>query len=201
MRFAERSSGKRMKRRNLSLELSSSFCIFSAFLILLIPIEWLLAAAAAATIHELCHYGMIRLCGGEVSELHIGGGGAVMEAGLLTRGRECLCALAGPAGGLLLLLGARWIPRIAICAAVQSVYNLLPIFPLDGGRAIRCMLEMLFPEGKVKIICRVVELVCFLLILALCLILSRRRIWYPIIIPLLLLIHIGKIKIPCKPGR
>ena len=50
-------------------------------------------------------------------------------------------ALAGPFGGLVLLLTARWLPRLAICGLMQSVFNLLPISPLDGSRAVSAMLQ------------------------------------------------------------
>lgn len=192
-----------MRNRNISVEFSGSFCLAAAFFILLLPAQWLLAGLAAATFHELCHYGMIRLCGGQVSELRIGGGGAVMVTDPLSSGKECLCALAGPAGGVLLLLAGRWIPRIAVCAAVQSVFNLLPLFPLDGGRAFRCFMEMLFSKRCAMKICEGVEFLCLLLmlILALNVLLTRRGSWCRMIVPLLLLVRVGKIKIPCKPAQ
>ena len=76
-------------------------------------------------------------------ELRICAGGAVMDASPMSTVRELFCVLAGPIGGMLLSLFFRWIPRVAICAVFQSAFNLLPIYPLDGGRAVGCILELL----------------------------------------------------------
>jgi len=192
-----------MRNRNISVEFSGAFCFAAALYVLLLPMPWLLAGLMAAIFHELCHYGMIRLCGGQVSELRIGAGGAVMETDLLSSGKECLCALAGPVGGVLLVLAGRWIPRIAVCAAAQTVFNLLPLFPLDGGRAIRSLLKIFIPERCALIICHIAELSCifFVMIMSLRVFLDRWGIWYPMLVVLLLLVRFGKIKIPCKPAR
>lgn len=61
----------------------------------------------------------------------------------MSPGRELLCVLAGPAVSFSLLALARFFPRIAICGLVQGIYNLLPIYPLDGGKALRCMVSLL----------------------------------------------------------
>lgn len=125
--------------------------VLGALLVLLLPLSWLLAALAAAAFHELCHVLSIRLLGGKVLGLHIGPGGAVIETELPGKGKELLCALAGPAGSLLLLSLCRILPKLAICAGVQGLFNLLPVYPLDGGRALRCGLELLWPENAQKI--------------------------------------------------
>lgn len=120
----------------LRVDVSAYF--FAALLLLTLPLNWLMAAAVAAAGHELCHILAVRLSGSRVLRLRIGAGGAVIETEPMTRGRELACTLAGPAGSLLLVLLFRVFPRLAICALVQGVFNLLPLFPLDGGRALRC---------------------------------------------------------------
>lgn len=119
--------------------------VLGAVLLLLLPLKWLLAALAAALIHELFHGLAIHLVGGRLLEVRIGVGGAVMEADLPGSGAECLCALAGPAGSLLLLSLFRVCPEIAVCAGVQGLFNLMPVYPLDGGRALRCGFNTLSP--------------------------------------------------------
>lgn len=134
--------------------------IFAALMLLLLPLKWLFAAVLAAAFHELCHWGVICLCRGKVTSLSIGMKGAVMQVEELPPHKELLCALAGPVGGLCLLLFAKWIPRTAFCAFVQSVYNLLPLLPLDGGRILKCVLLLFLPEYKAARICDVTAL-CF----------------------------------------
>lgn len=112
-----------------------------AFLLLVLPLHWILAAVIAAVCHELCHMGAVYALGGRVLSFRIGPTGAVMETELDGPGRECIAALAGPAGSFLLLLFGRVLPHVAVCGLIQGAFNLLPLYPLDGGRALRCLLE------------------------------------------------------------
>lgn len=136
---------------------------------LLLPLNWLLAAAGAAIFHELCHLLALRIYGGQFTGIHIGAGGAVIHAAPLPPGPALFCSLSGPLGGLLLLFFARWFPRLALCALLQSVYNLLPLTGLDGGHALAYFLELILPPNTAQRICRIIEQLLLLLLIFLCL--------------------------------
>ena len=131
-------AGKMLRR----IHFNNWFCFFAALLLLTVPIRWIAAGVFAAVIHELGHYLAVRLLGGEVISTTVSSRGAKMEALPMSQGREILCILAGPAASFSLLLLARFFPRVAICGLIQGVYNLLPIYPLDGGRSLRCLISL-----------------------------------------------------------
>lgn len=187
----------RIFRNNVRFHVSASVCILLAMMVLVLPLKWVAAAIVAAAVHELCHGVAVILCGGRITRVTLGSAGAAMEIGSMSRGKELICALAGPAGGLLLLLLARYIPRIAVCAAFHSLYNLLPVYPLDGGRALRCGAELLSPV-RADVICLWIERVCLTAIAALavyaCFFLKLG------IFPLLPAAALCFRKSPCKPS-
>nr|WP_317323254.1 peptidase M50 [uncultured Flavonifractor sp.] len=106
-------------------------------------------ALAACAIHELGHYGAIRLLGGQVARLRITCVGAEMVLSArrpLGPVRELAAALAGPAANLLFAgvcagLGERWYCFAGLHLALGG-FNLLPAGPLDGGRALGCLLTL-----------------------------------------------------------
>lgn len=134
-----------------SVSVDPRACIFAALLLLLVPLHWLLAAVLAAILHECFHILAIRLCGKHVFRIHIGLGGTAIETDVSGGTQELLCAIAGPFGSLLLLTLCHRFPELALCAGAQGLFNLLPVYPLDGGRALRCLLTMLFPDKTVQI--------------------------------------------------
>lgn len=137
--------------QNRKVHFSAGVCILLALMLLVLPIQWIIAAVIAAAVHEGYHALAVVLCGGEITGFSVRDGGASMTVAGLSRSRELICALAGPLGGLTLLLLARHFPRIALCAAVHSVYNLLPLYPLDGGRALRCIALLTAPASAQRI--------------------------------------------------
>jgi Zn-dependent protease/CBS domain-containing protein len=105
--------------------------------------------------HELSHALVARRFGIEVRDitLFIFGGAASLEGDAKTPGHEALIALAGPACSILLggvLIGgaflieqpvvgdiAGWLGLINLSLAI---FNLIPAFPMDGGRILRAVL-------------------------------------------------------------
>lgn len=125
---------------------SPGFCVCIALSLLVLPFSWVFAWLSASIIHEICHYFALRLTDSDVCSISIGTLGARIEADIPSYGREVLCATAGPLGSLSLILLAKWCPKVAICGLVQAVYNLLPVFPLDGGRAVLCLVKRYIPN-------------------------------------------------------
>lgn len=183
-------------QRNVTLEAGAY--ILLALMVFLLPLKWIFAALLAGLVHELCHVLAIRLCGGRILSVEIGAGGAVIRTDPMDSLRELVCALAGPLGGLILLLFARWLPRTAICAGLQSAYNLLPLYPLDGGRALRCGALLVLPPKTADRFCYLVQIgcLCAIVLLGIYGTFFLRLGVLPILIALLLLR-----KIPCKPWR
>lgn len=144
-------------------DINASVFVLIALMLLVLPFHWIIAAVLAAAIHEFFHYFALRLLCVRINRLEIGLTGAIMDVEPMPPYKELICALAGPVGGLCLLLFSRWIPRISICAAVQSFYNLLPLYPLDGGRALRSCIRIISPDNEEKL-CSAIQMFCLICI-------------------------------------
>ncbi len=152
--------------------------LYGAVLLLFLPLPWVLSAIAAAGFHEMCHIWAIRWCGGTIHAGQIGWQGAVLKTAPMEKRQELICAMAGPVGSLLLVLTYRWLPTLALCGLVQGCFNLLPIFPLDGGRALRCLTQRLSRRSG----CRI-EGICLLVLFLLSIWISVRcalGFWLPL---------------------
>lgn len=190
-------------RNKIIVNPAPSFYLLLATMLLVLPFSWLIAAVIAGAYHEMCHILAIRLCSGSIHRLDISQDKARLTVSPLSPLQELICALSGPFGGLLLLLLSCWIPRIAICAATQSLYNLLPIYPLDGGRALRCGLSILAPEKIAEKICKCTEAVCLTGLILISLYGAiRLKLGFYALIPATLIICNTKLrKTPCKQWR
>lgn len=182
------------------ISVKPEYYIILALSLLVIPIQWISAWMIASIFHECCHYIALKLSGCRLFRVQVSLNGIVMDTDLADESREIFCALAGPLGGLLLILVGRWCPRVALCGTFQSVYNLIPIYPLDGGRAACGILRKLFAEKTSKQIQKWLEnsvLLVFLLLgiySALCLKLGL----IPLVLALILILKNKQGKCTCK---
>ena len=189
-----------VQNSKFSISITPDVSILAALMLMLIPFPWLLAWVLAALVHELFHGLAVLIMGKRIYHIEIGMDGARMQAGLLSDLETLICSLAGPLGALALISIASWFPKLALCAIIQSSYNLIPIYPLDGGRALLSLGRMLFSERAVYNLCLVVKtaVVSGFLFLGV----FAAFIWklglLPLVFAILLILRTKKIKIPCK---
>jgi Zn-dependent protease len=121
---------------------------------------WLLITPLAVLVHELGHAVTARAAGArpQIALAGFGGVTTFTPPGPLSRARSLGISLAGPAVGGLVGLGVLAVQRTvgadltwgswqydaldiaAFTCIVWSVFNLLPVLPLDGGQAMRELL-------------------------------------------------------------
>lgn len=138
-----------MKRRRFSLEVRPGAVVLLAGLYFLLPLRWCARLALTVMVHELGHVAALILCSAQVCGLRMEGCGLVLRCtpseGAL---RTVTAALAGPAAGAGLFCILRGLGYIA-CAELSLLFscvNLLPVLPLDGGRALYAALAALAGE-------------------------------------------------------
>lgn len=176
-----------------------AFFLGLALALLLVPVQWVIAWILAATVHELSHLLALHLLHVPVCGLTLSLGGARLHTVLPDNRSAFFAALAGPAGSLLLLLISRWLPATAVCGLMHGAFNLLPVMPLDGGRAARALLCHLFPKGDYY--AGILENITVALCMAGCIYLGLRWGCFLYTVPICWLLLRKTGKIPCKPGR
>ena len=129
-----------MKRR---LDLTPGFPAFLAAVWYFDSCEIFWPFLAAMTVHELAHAAVLLLLGGRIESVRLSFAQVELRTGLLSDRMELWSTAAGP--GINLLCGwlfRRWMPAFAAVSLLLALFNLLPVWPLDGGRLLRTLLRM-----------------------------------------------------------
>ena len=151
-----------------AIELRPGFCVFAIMRAALDRNGAVLPFVCAMVLHELAHASAMLACGGKIRRLTLRFADLHMEAAGLGYRQEFLAALAGPLMNL--ACGAafrvRW-PAFAAYSLILGLYNLLPVWPLDGGRMMGCLLlERLPPASAERVNMIIGACVCGALLLA-----------------------------------
>ncbi len=151
----------------MRIELTPGFVAFVLIVYLLAgELVWPLLLAAA--MHELAHLAVLGTCGVRVRSLTLRFADAEIDAAPAGYLAEIVCALAGPAANFICCgLFRLRAPDFAALHLLLGCYNLLPVLPLDGGRALRAALSLLiWPELAQRVCAAAGAVVCLALILA-----------------------------------
>ena len=119
---------------------------FLCFLFYVSEMEVFFAFLLLSVLHELGHLAAMLLLGVEVLKIRVGVLGTVISTAPMPLTAEIFCSLAGPIVNLFCF----WVlrpcqPGAALISLLLACYNLLPVYPLDGGRALRGMLYLCLP--------------------------------------------------------
>lgn len=136
------------------LQVSGGFLLGAAILLYLDREGIFPWAMLACALHEWGHYAAVRLTGGRVESLRLtlaGGEMRLSNKRLLSYGSELFAVLAGPAANLgaaallpALIKGSETVWLFSGLNLVIGLFNLLPAYPLDGGRALHLIILMLW---------------------------------------------------------
>ena len=131
-----------------------------------------LYAVLCALWHEAWHLITLRLVGGYAREVSVRQYGISLETAGLGYKQEAAVALAGPAASLAAFLFFAVVSRYFLFSettvflaasnlAVLAV-NILPVYPLDGGRALHCLLCMKYEPARAALATKIISFIFLL---------------------------------------
>lgn len=166
-----------MKRRRFSLDIRPGAVALLAGLYFLLPLRWCVRLVLAVTVHELGHVVALMLCGAEIYGLRMEACGLALRCASLEGAMRTIAAsLAGPAAGvgLFCILRGLGYPEGADLSLLYACVNLLPVLPLDGGRALQAIAAARMGERTAERLLDVLGLVLPVVLMALGVVLFAR---------------------------
>ena len=133
--------------------ISLALTLAAAFIYYVVSIETAIAIALPVAVHELAHIIALRSFGLKVNSVRVELTGLCIDyCGFAEPLAHAAAAFAGPTGGFIYAYAASLIARETGCAWMElsagislllSIFNLLPVLPLDGGRILLGLMTML----------------------------------------------------------
>lgn len=158
----------------MKLKVSPLTFVFAAAMLALGRGMYLVSYLVAVVMHEMVHAEVARRRGYILEEMKIMPYGAALTGKFegATPKDECVIALAGPIGNacIAVIFTAVWwlapatyfFTEVFVIANIfTALTNLLPVFPLDGGRALLALLSVRFRRQKAYAALRILGYIAF----------------------------------------
>ena len=180
--------------RTCRVEVRTGFLLFLAIYYFLDPAHTFWPFCIAATLHEGGHILALYNFGIPIRSICLQGNGTVIEAGVLSYRQEVIVGLAGPLVNILLSIAMlHKAPVFALVNFALFFYNMLPFYPLDGGRLLRALLHLSLSERQASCTERFAGGICMLTLVALAVYLTcvlHAGLW-PVLLCAFLLLRLG----------
>ena len=129
------------------VEITAGFLLFLCAYYYFDPAESFFPFLLSLSLHELGHLTALWLCKTSVHRLRFTLSGTVIQTAPQNYRQEIVTAAAGPLMNFFLAAALlHKLPEIALLNLGLLLYNLLPIYPLDGGRILRATLHLLLEQ-------------------------------------------------------
>ncbi|MBE6984876.1 MAG: hypothetical protein E7434_04555 [Ruminococcaceae bacterium] len=149
------------------IDVSPAFVAFLCAYYYFDPLHTFSPFLLSGILHEMGHLITLRLYKVEIHSIKLRMSGAEIASAPMSYFQEILVAISGPLVNLMLLFfSSKTNPNLAFMNFVLVAYNLLPIYPLDGGRILHAMLHIMLPSVAAEILEHVIGLLCISGILA-----------------------------------
>ena len=167
------------------IRISIPFCILISVMYVLDFGKVFLPTFIAVLLHEAAHILAVRLVGGEIDKIDIRAFGvSVNVPGMeyLSYSKEIIIAAAGPLAGILTaslafatakVFGIYSLGYFIGINIIITAINLIPVFPLDGGRIVLCFLLKIFSVRCAYVISYILALLAVGILCGICIALAH----------------------------
>lgn len=156
--------------------------------------KYVFTVLSAVLLHECGHMISLLVMRKQIQEIRFDLFGALIRSEPLSQQQEIFCALAGPAVNLAAVLIFRERPEVYAIHGALFLFNMLPIYPLDGGRALFCGLDAFLPFERAQRMIHCISLVVSFLLMLMVTSLSVHVFggWFIMILCGLILLRLGR---------
>lgn len=177
------------------IDISPAFVAFLCAYYYFDPLKTFVPFLISAALHETGHLAALFCCRVKIHSIKVRMSGAQIVTEPIPYFKELLVTISGPAVNFaLFLIFQSKDPLMAFLNFCLVGYNLLPVYPLDGGRAINALLHILLPQRIAEAIARMISAVCLCCVIGVSCYLTcvwHAGLW-PVIVSGILLLRLGE---------